>query len=117
MAATMLVVSLATLVLLAAVYLFVARGFPWRHVRVHSDTDLDPILAVRDEDADTGRRIVDPTRFAIAALLLGLALTTFVITLTVEFTVGLFWAVIGIGLLYAALVLFEGAGLGRAGAN
>ena len=116
MAATMLAVTLATLVLLVVITVFAARRFRGRRVSLRSDPDADPLLAVPEEEAGPGwfRR---PGRFVAGVLLLALALTTFGITLTEDFSVGAFWAVLGIGLLYAAAVLFETSGFRRAGPN
>lgn len=106
----MLAVTLATVVLLAGVYVLFARVFTRRRVAVHENHDLDPLLALPEDERDSGRRLVDPRRVAAGAILLALALTTFGIAVTVDLAVGAFWAAIGVGCLYAAVVFFEAAG-------
>ncbi|MEF8775621.1 MAG: hypothetical protein V5A43_03840 [Haloarculaceae archaeon] len=116
MATTMLAVTLVMVVLLVAVTFFTARRFRWRPVSIHSDPDVDPLLA-RREDREGPKWFQRPGRFVAGVLLLALAITTFLVTLTVDFGAGAYWAVLGVGLLYAAVVLFETSGFRRAGPN
>jgi cell division protein FtsW (lipid II flippase) len=117
MVSTMLAMTLATALLLAGGYVLFARVFTRRRVRIHEDPDEDPLLAVPDEDPVSARRMEHPRRVALGALFLALALTTLGIAMTVDFGAGAFWAAVGIGLLYAALVFFEAAGSRRIGPN
>ncbi len=116
MAPTMLLGTLVTGLLLAGVYLLFARVATRRRVDVRADPEQDPLLAVPAEQP-TPSRLASPRRVAAGALLLGLALTTFGIAVTVDLGEGVFWAVGGVVLLYPALVFLQAAGRPPARAN